>query len=113
MRIGEQDSCSAAHAHRYKAADSLFKLIGNCSEARRTQDVCAALPGFHAFSGWDTTSAFSGRGKKAALSLVMNGKGKSMKKLGESFSVEGESLALCERFTCAMYGRPALADACE
>ena len=29
-------------------------------------ELCSALPGFHAYSGCDTVSAFGGRGKKTA-----------------------------------------------
>ena len=56
------------------------------------EEVCAALPGFHAFTGCDTTSAFSGRGKKAALSLVTGGLWQAMQMLGASFNVTDVTL---------------------
>ena len=32
--------------------------------------ICRALPGLHAFTGCDSTSAFVGRGKKAGLTII-------------------------------------------
>ena len=34
------------------------------------KELCAALPGLHAFTGCDTTSAFVGKGKKKGLDLL-------------------------------------------
>ena len=33
-------------------------------------DVCSALPGLHAFTGSDSTSAFAFRGKSAVFNIV-------------------------------------------
>ena len=32
--------------------------------------MCKALPGLHAFTGWDTVSAFAGKGKIRALTIL-------------------------------------------
>ena len=44
------------------------RLLNITAAAERLgEEVCAALPGMHAFSGCDSTSAFAHRGKKAAF----------------------------------------------
>ena len=53
-------------------------------------DVCNALPGLHTFAGCDTTSSFSGKGKRAAFALVNAGKRHAMQQLGQSFSLTKE-----------------------
>lgn len=74
--------------------------------------VCDALPGLHAFTGCDSTSAFAGKGKKTALKLckidpvACNG----VASLGPSFDVERVPFSECEGFVCKLYGRPNLAD---
>ena len=79
------------------------------------EDQCAALPGLHAFTGCDTTSAFSGKGKKAALDLVVAGgmNLKAMQQLEQTPVVSVELMLLCRQFVCALYGRPALSDVNE
>ena len=60
--------------------------------------VCDALPGLHAFTGCDSTSAFAGKGKKTALKLckidpvACNG----VASLGPSFDVERVPFSECE-----------------
>ena len=69
-------------------------------------EVCQALPGMHAFTGCDSTSAFVGKGKKQAFQLVKSDRDMCniMKAVGTSFDVSEEQLDGCERFVCAMYG---------
>ena len=77
--------------------------------------LCDALPGLHAFTGCDSTSAFSGKGKKSALKLckidplACGG----MEVLGDSFDLEAVPFRACEKFVYQMYGRPRLADVNE
>ena len=77
--------------------------------------LCDALPGLHAFTGCDATSAFSGKGKKTALKLcVMDPLAcGGMAALGDSFDLETVPFRECEKFVCQMYGRPRLADVNE
>lgn len=42
--------------------NSVFKTLG--------KDSCMALPGFHAFTGCDTTSQFQGKGKKDSMGCM-------------------------------------------
>ena len=59
---------------RYISLSSVAARLGN--------GVCQALPGLHAFTGCDSTSAFSGRGKKAAFKMLLAGKVDAMQLLG-------------------------------
>ena len=74
--------------------------------AKHGHDVCAALPGLHAFTGCDSTSAFAGRGKKAGLTIVSstNYGRQAMTQLGSDASVSDDLLIICERFVCTLYG---------
>ena len=65
-----------------------------------------ALPGFHAFTGCDSTSAFFGRGKKAGLQLLLKPNYcETMVDIGTTYSVTDALLEHCEKFVCAMYGK--------
>ena len=69
------------------------------------QEVCNALPGLHAFTGSDSTSAFSGKGKKISLDLIAKGVGvEACQTLGNDFQVTSELYDACEQFTLHMYG---------
>ena len=70
------------------------------------KELCAALPGLHAFTGCDTTSAFVGKGKKKGLDLLEKSETAlaAMQKLGESFEVSDSLIKLCQDFVCALYG---------
>ena len=74
-----------------------------------------ALPGFHAFTGCDTTSSFFGKGKKSAFSVW-----KSHSKFDCAFSImsnrqpnENEIRTvypLIQQFVCMLYGADDMAD---
>ena len=51
------------HRRRYISLSAVAERLGT--------DVCRALPGFHAFTRCDSTSAFSGRGKKNGFNLLV------------------------------------------
>ena len=77
-----------------------------------TKPVCEALVGMYAFTGCDSTNAFSGRGKKIAFQLISREDDvgiqarRAMQDLGQSFQVlSDESLERIESFTCKMYGK--------
>ena len=42
----------------------------NAASEKLGADICGALPGFHAFTGCDSVSAFAFRGKKTAFKLL-------------------------------------------
>ena len=73
-----------------------------------TKPLCRALPGVHALTGCDSTSAFVGRGKKPALSILLdpnNAAGReAMGRLGSSFEVSQDLYDEVERFVCLLYG---------
>ena len=66
------------------------------------EDKARALPFFHAFSGFDATSQFSGKGKKTAWKTW-----KSYPTATEGFAITLEDTSalfkMTERFTCTMY----------
>ena len=66
-----------------------------------------ALPGLHALTGCDTTSAFVGKGKKAGLPLIMNNDclHAAMARLGQSFVLGSLDVVACMEFACAFYGK--------
>lgn len=71
-------------------------------------DLCDALPGLHAFTGCDTTSSFSGKGKKGPLKLCITDSESSqtMSMLGRSFTLDTATFKRSEKFVCKMYGFP-------
>ena len=67
--------------------------------------MCNALPGFHAFTGCDTTSSFARRGKSSAFKLIASGEVLAMTNLGSTLQPEDHLLSSCEKFVCRMYGK--------
>ena len=69
------------------------------------EDTCRALPGLHAFTGCDSVSAFSGRGKVRALKHVMKGGRlqEAMEGLGENWILSKELFILLQEFVCKLY----------
>ena len=70
--------------------------------------LCDALPGLHAFTGCDSVSSFSGKGKKASLKQCRKNEAacQTMTILGRSFNTDDVLFSLCEKFVCHMYGYP-------
>ncbi|CAM4730908.1 unnamed protein product [Leuciscus chuanchicus] len=61
-------------------------------------DTCRALIGLHAYTGCDTVSAFAGKGKTRALTLLMNNKETqdTFLKLGQEWDLSPElSISMC------------------
>lgn len=54
--------CGTKNRVRFNDIQKLRDAIGH--------EVCAALPGMHAYTGCDTVSAFAGRGKSKALKII-------------------------------------------
>uniref|UniRef100_UPI00358F38F6 uncharacterized protein n=1 Tax=Myxine glutinosa TaxID=7769 RepID=UPI00358F38F6 len=69
------------------------------------QNVCASLIGLHVYTGCDSVSAFSGRGKLAALKLLKENVQfqAAFTKLGQDWTLSAELLAYLEMFTCRLY----------
>ncbi len=69
---------------------------------------CLALPVFHAFTGCDTVSAFTGRGKKTAWATWKSFPEVTdafIELLGMSNELSEESMLLLEQFVVLMYNR--------
>ena len=67
--------------------------------------VCDNLIGLHAFTGYDTVSAFASRGKLSALKLMKKGityQG-TFSQIGQSCDVQPQLSEKVQPFTCRMY----------
>ncbi len=70
------------------------------------EDVCQALPGYHALTGCDRTSAFSGRGKKTGYDIITSNEDmcQVIAMLGNAKEVSEDLQSNIETFVCLMYG---------
>ena len=85
----------------------------NAASEKLGADICGALPGFHAFTGCDSVSAFAFRGKKTAFKLLQGSLPANaavrdvFSKLGTEFQqLSQECLDGLERFVCLLYNVP-------
>ena len=71
-----------------------------------TDEICSALPAFHAFTGSDYTAAFLRKGKTKPFKLMESSKAytQAFSQLGSSKEVDQEVLSLLEEYVCSMYG---------
>ena len=69
------------------------------------QKVCEALLGMHAFTGCDSVSAFSGRGKVKALKPLMDNENfqDTFRQIGEIWTLSPDILLSLEEITCNLY----------
>ena len=67
--------------------------------------TCCALPGMHSFTGCDSVSAFSGKGKVSAFKLLQKNKKyqEAFTQLGKEWSVPESIFAVLQEFTCRLY----------
>ena len=80
--------------------------IASTLEAKK-KGLAAAMPGLHAFTGCDYTSAFYRKGKIKPLELLMKEESDSFTQLFKELSsqgVEDESISTAEEFVCNLYG---------
>lgn len=70
------------------------------------ESMCKALVGLHAFSGCDSISSFSGKGKRTMYSLVKKHPDclTAVQELGNSFEVSEGLIHKLETFVCRLYG---------
>lgn len=68
--------------------------------------VCEALLGMHALTGCDSTSAFFGKGKKLALTLLQQNPkfAVTLAQLASAYDAIPEVIAGCQEFVCRLYG---------
>ena len=91
--------CGTATRTRYISISKVSTALG--------EGLCSSMLGLHAFTGCDTVSAFSGRGKLAALNLLMTNAHfqDAFTNLGEEWQLSDELLKVLEDFTCRLYVR--------
>ena len=73
------------------------------------EGVCKALIGMHAYTGCDTVSAFSGKGKAKALKLLTTSREHqdTFTKVGQEWDIPPELMDKLETFTCLLYATKA------
>lgn len=69
-----------------------------------------ALPGYHAFTGCDSVSAFYSKGKVKTWKVAKTEACflEAFEELGKSFTLTAETLHKLEQYVCALYGYPKL-----
>ena len=100
-----------AYAHKFpslllKSGTSKLEIINIKAVASSLgPEVCDALIGMHAYTGCDTVSCFSGRGKISALKMLKKDKDicNTMQLLGEDWTVNQDLFSKFNRFTCISY----------
>ena len=72
---------------------------------RHGSRLCRCLPGLHAFTGCDSASAFSGKGKLTALKLARQNPSiqELFQRVGMAWEVSEELFMELQQFTCTMY----------
>ena len=102
-------------AFHVKIEASLFQKCGTKARRRVVDitkvaatvgiDVCRALVGVHAYTGCDTVSAFTGKGKAKALKLLSKNKEfqDTFLKLGQEWDLSPDLMNKLEAYTCLLY----------
>jgi len=96
-------SFGVGRSHRMYHINAMFNLLGECK--------AKALPMFHSFTGCDTTSSFSGRGKKSAWEAwksypnVTNAFVHITENPFDVLDTSSEVFQVLERFTVVMYDK--------
>ena len=112
----DTDVAVIATGHSYDVPATLLFLTGtkhrrryiNLTQVGKTlgKEKCLALPGYHAFTGCDTTSAFVSKGKALPLELVWKNESfcHAMQLIGRNFNADLEKLSKeCQSYVCKMY----------
>lgn len=70
------------------------------------EDVAAALPALHSFTGNDYTSAFHGIGKAKSFKIIAknNEYQQAFAAIGSDWTFDMEHFAILQRFVCQLYG---------
>ena len=95
MEVGQHTKSNL----RYINVNQLFNDYGT--------SICEALPGFHAFTGCDYTSAFSRKGKVRPFKMLQKNEDAQMMfaTLGKEDRITEQNLKIAERFVCEIYGK--------
>ena len=89
--------CSSQTRVKYLDVSRIVERIG--------ASTCKSLPGFHAFTGCDTVSAFQRRGKVLVFRIMAQDEGfqEVFQGLGREWQLSNELYRDLQRFNCAMY----------
>ena len=81
------------------------RLIDISAIARKNADLAPYIIGLHAFSGCDTVSSFSGKGKATVIKKLRSSEvaQKLFGQMGERFSETKSMLQLAEQVVCKLY----------
>ena len=81
----------------YMAVSKIVRMLGS--------ELCRSLPGLHAFTGCDSVSAFSGKGKVTALKLVKQNKSFQtlFQEIWMEWNLTDKRFAKLQEFICKMY----------
>lgn len=84
--------------HRFIDVNKLYKELG--------QDLCNALPAFHAFTGCDFNPAFFKKGKQKPFNILEKSQiyKKAFTDMSENYDNLQEAFNVIEKFTCEVYG---------
>ena len=85
-------------------AENIYKSMNVCDASK--QSFMESLVGFHSFTGCDTISAFTGRGKTKPLKLMVKDERyvEAFALLGKEIQLTESLVATLEKFVCHMYG---------
>ena len=116
IRSPDTDVAIICVAHQHTFSPSRLLMATGCGTRQRlinisalasqlTPAIRAALPGYHALTGCDTTSAFAGKGKKALYALVKNDDAALdvIGGLGKQYRFDEALLPDFERLVCRLY----------
>ena len=93
-------------------------MLFNCGQQNQTKytdvsivgrmlasELCRSLPGLHVFTGCNSVSFLSGKGKVIALNLVKQSKSFEtlFQEIGMDWDLTDERFAKLQQFTCKMY----------
>ena len=80
-------------------------LLEDIPENVTDEQVLAALPGLHDFTGCDTVSAFSGKGKVKALKIMLTDAKfvEFFESIGGDWTMSDEIYSCAEEFLCHLY----------
>ena len=75
-----------------------------------SEEMCEAMLALHAFTGCDSVSSFRGIGKVKLVKLLLKSPEhcQALEHLGDNWDVDDSLLLMCEKFTCAPYGKSKL-----
>ena len=90
-----------AGAKRSKPLLNVIQMSGTLGP-----NICSAFPGFQAFTGCDTTSAFYGRGMRQCVQNLKNDQQVplTVTELASSFVIPESTFSGAEAIVCSLYG---------